>query len=136
MCRAGCCSGDALYLNTRCTWSNFGQVSGYLLGHREVQLKWSLCLTEHRAMKTYRGSIASRFLNVGARWRRVISSMSRPLYPWGKSPRYIFDSRMEGPQGRLGRGGERKNSFMCLKSNPDRTTPSSVNVLTELPRTP
>jgi len=41
----------------------------------------------HHAMKTYweNGGIAPRVLNVGARWRWVVSFMSRPLYPRNKS---------------------------------------------------
>jgi hypothetical protein len=39
-------------------------------------------------MKTYYGSggIAPRILDLGNRWRWVVSFMPRPLYPKGKSP--------------------------------------------------
>jgi hypothetical protein len=33
-----------------------------------------------------------------------------PLYPRGKSLRYLLDRRLGGPQSRSGRGGEEKNS--------------------------
>jgi hypothetical protein len=32
------------------------------------------------------------------------------LYPRGKSPWYLLDRRLGGPQSRSGRGGEEKNS--------------------------
>jgi hypothetical protein len=72
----------------------------------------SLCLTKHHAMKTYWGSggIAPRILDLGTKWRWVVSFMPRPLYSQGKSPRYPLDRRLGGPQSRSGRGGEDKNS--------------------------
>jgi hypothetical protein len=47
-----------------------------------------ISLTEHHAMKTYWGSegIAQRILELGTRWRWVVSFTPRPLYPQGKSP--------------------------------------------------
>jgi hypothetical protein len=80
----------------------------------EVKVKLSLCLTKHHAMKTYYGSggIASRILDLGTRWRWVVSFTSRPLYPQGKSPRYPLDRKLGGPQSRSGRGGQEKNSHL------------------------
>jgi hypothetical protein len=51
----------------------------------------SLCLTKHHALKAYCGSggIAPRILDVGTRWRWVVSFTPGPLYPQEKSPRYI-----------------------------------------------
>jgi hypothetical protein len=44
--------------------------------------KLSLCLIKHHAMKTWgSGGIAPRFLNLGARLRRVVSFALLPLYP-------------------------------------------------------
>jgi len=45
-------------------------------------------LTKHHARKAYWGSecIAPRILDVGTRWRWVVSFTHRPLYPKGKSP--------------------------------------------------
>jgi hypothetical protein len=45
-------------------------------------------LTDHHAMKAYweSGGIAPRFLDVGTRWRWVVSFTLRPHYPQGKSP--------------------------------------------------
>jgi hypothetical protein len=72
----------------------------------------SLCLTKHHAMKTYWGSgyIAPRSLDLGTRWRWVVSFTPRPLYPQGKSPWHTLDRKLGGPQSRSGRGGEEKNS--------------------------
>jgi hypothetical protein len=37
------------------------------------------------AVKAYRAAI---ILNLGTRWRRVVSFMPWSLIPWGKSPQY------------------------------------------------
>jgi hypothetical protein len=77
----------------------------------KVKVKLSLWLTKHHAMKAYwrSGGIAPRILDLGTRWRRVVSFTPRPLYPQGKSPWYPLDRRLGGPQSRSGRGGEEKN---------------------------
>jgi hypothetical protein len=63
-------------------------------------------------MKVYwwSGGIAPRILDLGTRWRWVVSFTSRPLYHKGKNPWYPLDRRLGGPQSRSGRGGEEKNS--------------------------
>jgi hypothetical protein len=63
-------------------------------------------------MKVYwgSGSIAPHVLDLGTRWRWVVSFTSRPLYPQGKNPWYPLNRRLGGPQSRSGRGGEEKNS--------------------------
>jgi hypothetical protein len=48
-------------------------------------------------------------LDLGTRWRWVVSFTRRPLYPRGKSPRYSLDRRLGGPQSRSERYGEEKN---------------------------
>jgi hypothetical protein len=79
---------------------------------KKVKVKLSLSLTKHHAMKTYWGSggIAPFILDLGTRWRSVISFTPRPLYSQGKNPLYPLDRRLGGPQSRSGRGGEEKNS--------------------------
>jgi len=69
----------------------------------------SLCLAKHHAM-TYGGVVlrALRILNLGTRWRRVVSTTPRPLYPRGSCPRSHLYGRLGGPQSRSGRGGEEK----------------------------
>jgi hypothetical protein len=59
----------------------------------KVKVKLSLYLTEHHAMKTYWGcgGIAPRILDLGTRWRWVVSCTPRPLCIQGKSPLYPLD---------------------------------------------
>jgi len=62
-------------------------------------------------METLRnGGIAPRVLDLGTRWRWVVSFTPRPLYPQEKSPWYPLYRRLVWPQGRSGRGGGEKNS--------------------------
>jgi hypothetical protein len=56
------------------------------------------------------GVIAPLILGLVTRWRWVVSSTPRPLYPQGKSFWYPLDRRLSGSQSRSGRGGEEKNS--------------------------
>jgi hypothetical protein len=76
--------------------------------------KLSLCfsLTEHHAMKVYwrSGFITPRILDLGTRWRWVVSFTPLPLYTQGNSPWCPLHRRLDGPQSRSGRGGEEKNS--------------------------
>jgi hypothetical protein len=53
----------------------------------KVKVKLSLCLAKHHAMKTYWGSgdVAPHVLNLGTRWRWVVSFTPRPFYSQGKS---------------------------------------------------
>jgi hypothetical protein len=62
-------------------------------------------------MKTYWGSggIAPRILDLGTRWRGVVSFTLQPLYLQGKSPWYPLNRRLDEPQSRSGRGGEDKD---------------------------
>jgi hypothetical protein len=61
---------------------------GPTAGLGAVKVKLSQCLTKHHAMKTYWGSgdIAPRILDVGTRWRWIVSFTPRPLYPQRKNP--------------------------------------------------
>jgi hypothetical protein len=63
-------------------------------------------------MKAHWGSrgITLRILDLGTRWRWVVSFTPRSLYPQGKSLWYPLDRSLGGPQSRSGRGGEEKNS--------------------------
>jgi hypothetical protein len=84
-----------------------------LSGH----VKLFLCLTKHHSVKTYpvlnwaphhedvwgSGDIAPCVPNVGTRCWWGVSFTPWPVYPRGKSPRYSLN-------GRLGSGGEEKNS--------------------------
>jgi hypothetical protein len=55
------------------------------------------------------GGVTPRILDLGIRWRWVVSFMPRPLYLQGKSPWYPLERRLGVPQNRSGRG-EEKNS--------------------------
>jgi len=70
-----------------------------------------MCLTKYHATKTCYGcgGIAPRILDLGTRWRLVVSFNPWSLYPQGTSPRYALDRRLGGPQNRSGRCGEKKN---------------------------
>jgi hypothetical protein len=52
--------------------------------------------------------IDPHFLDLGTNWRWVVSFTSLPLYPRRKSPGYLMDRRLGGPQSRSGRRGEEK----------------------------
>jgi hypothetical protein len=63
-------------------------------------------------MKAYwgNGDIAPGILDLGTRWRWVVSFTPQPLYPQGKTlPRYPLDRRLSGPQSLSGVGGEEEN---------------------------
>jgi hypothetical protein len=83
-------------------------------------IKLSLYLTKHHAMKTYWGSggIAPCILDLGTRWRWVVSFTPWPICPWGKSPWYPLDRRLGGPQSHSGHSGEKKNSQPQLGIKP------------------
>jgi hypothetical protein len=63
-------------------------------------------------MKAYWESrgIAPRFLDLGTRWRWLVSFTTRPLCLQGKRFWYPLDRRLGGPQSRSGHGGKEKNS--------------------------
>jgi len=50
----------------------------------------------HHTMETYwgSGSIAPHILNLGTRWRWVVSSIPRLLYSQGKRSQYQMDRRL------------------------------------------
>jgi hypothetical protein len=85
------------------------------LRHKEYQggskKSMELFLTEDHAMKAYwrsRGTV-SHILNLGTRWRRVVSFTHQPLYPQGKGLLYPFYRRLGEPQSPSGHGSEGKN---------------------------
>jgi hypothetical protein len=87
-------------------------------------------------MKAYwwSGSIAPRILDLGTRWRCVVSFTSRPLYTQGKSPWYPFDRRMGGTESRSEHGGEEKNSQLLLELEPSIIQPVAQRYITEISR--
>jgi hypothetical protein len=71
-------------------------------------------------MKTFQGSggIAPHILDLGTRWRRVVSFTLRPLYPQVKSPRYPLGGWVD-PRGGLNTVVKRKIPSPRRDSNPD-----------------
>jgi hypothetical protein len=78
--------------------------------------------------------IAPRILNLGTRWRWMVSFTPRPLYPQGNSPWYPLDRRQGGPQSRPGHGGEEKNSQPPPGIEPPIIQPLAKRYTTELSR--
>jgi hypothetical protein len=66
--------------------------------------------SRHEGVSGSSRGIAPRILDLGTRWRWMVSLTPRPLYPQGKSPWYPLDRRLSGPQSRSGRGRAEKNS--------------------------
>jgi hypothetical protein len=73
------------------------------------------------------GSVAPRILNLGARWKRVVSFTPRPLYPQGEFPVSIGQE--------AGWASEPVwTQWPYWESTPCRPSSSLVTTLTELPR--
>jgi hypothetical protein len=53
--------------------------------------------------------IYSSILNLGTRWKWTVSIKLRPLYPQGKSFRYLWDRRLGGLRSRSGLFGVEKH---------------------------
>jgi hypothetical protein len=67
----------------------------------KVKVKLSLCLTNSALCPEdvwESGCIDPGILDLGTRWRWLVSFLPRPLYPRGKSPRYQLDRRLGGPK--------------------------------------
>ena len=86
------------------------------------------------AARVQRGSrfIALLILNLGARWRSVVSITSHSLYPRGKTW-YPLNGWLDGPQNRSGRFGEQKSLlFPARIPTTDRLARRQVSVLITL----
>jgi hypothetical protein len=85
-------------------------------------------LTQYRAMKAYWGSggVAPLILDVGTRWRWVVSFMLLPLCPQGRSTWYSLDKRLGRSRAGLDAVVKRKIPSPCMKSNPYHPARSSV----------
>jgi len=92
------------------------------------KVKLSICL--HHAMKVYResGGTDPRILNLGTRWRWVVSFTPRPLCLQRKSHRYPLGMRPGGPQSRSGRG---KKSLTLPGIEPGRPAHNLLTMLAE-----
>jgi hypothetical protein len=80
----------------------------------------SLCLTKHHALKTYCGSggIAPRILDLGTRWRWVVSFTPRPHYLKESAPRTHWIGGWVGPKAVMDAVVKRKIRSPRRESNP------------------
>jgi hypothetical protein len=81
-------------------------------------------------MKTCLGEWKYSVLDLGTRWRQVISFTLRPLYPQRKSLWCPLDRRLGGPQSRSGRGGKEKNSQPLPELEPPIIQPVALRCTT------
>jgi hypothetical protein len=73
---------------------------------------------------------SSIILNLGTRWRWLVSFMPLPLYPWGYNHQYPMDRKSGGPQSWSGCCGGKS---LASARNWTRHPPHSlVTILTEL----
>jgi hypothetical protein len=80
----------------------------------------SLCLTKHHAMKMYwvSGGIAPRILDLGTRWRWVVSSLSGRFTPRERAPGTRLIGGSVGPSAGLDAVVKRKIPSPRRESNP------------------
>jgi len=71
-------------------------------------------------------------INLGTRWKWVVSFLPWQLYPQGKKPWYPLDKRLGGSQSQSGPGSKERKSQPLLGSNPSHPAHSLVTILTEL----
>jgi hypothetical protein len=86
----------------------------------KVKVKLSLCLTKYHAMKTYweNGGIDPHILDLGTRWRWVVSFTLRPLYPRERAPDTHWTGGWVGPRVVLDTVVKRKIPSPHRESNP------------------
>jgi hypothetical protein len=75
---------------------------------------------------------SSTILDLGTRWRWVVSSMSLPLYPWRNSPWYPLDRRPRGLQSHSVCCGEKENLLSLLGVEPWPSSLQPATIPTEL----
>jgi hypothetical protein len=70
-------------------------------------------------MKTYEEWRSSyNILDLGIRWRSVVTFTTRPLYLQGKSPRHLLARRLGGPQSQSGCCAVKKNPLLLPRIEP------------------
>jgi hypothetical protein len=116
----------------RCSGGNFvGYYLYFIMSGKVIPVL--NCVIKHYAMKTYgKWRYSSIILNLGTRWRWVVSLTPLPLYPRGWGPRYSLDRRLDEPQSWSGLYGEEKNILPLLISNPGCPDHNLVFISTEL----
>jgi hypothetical protein len=84
-------------------------------------------------MRWWRGGIAPCILNLGIRWRWVVSSRSVHFTPRVRFPGSHWIGGWVGLRAGLDAVTKKKYHCPCWELNPDRLASSLVSVLTELP---
>jgi hypothetical protein len=74
------------------------------------------------------GCIVSLIVNLGARWKWVVSLTSRPLYAQGNRPWYPLNGRPGGSQSRFGRFGEERNLSPLPRLEPRTVQPVALSL--------
>jgi hypothetical protein len=96
-------------------------------------------LTKHHAMEEYwgKGGIAPHILDLGTRWRWMVSFTPQLLYPpQEKTTWYLLDRRLGGPQNQSGHSSEEKNSQPLLRLKPPIVQSVAQHYTTELSQLP
>jgi hypothetical protein len=106
--------GSKCYSPTILSWQLRRRL-GRVHSHKFI---WGKVVPELNLAPLGNRGIASGILNLGTRWRWVVSFKPQPLYPRGKNTRYPFDRRLGGPQSRSGRGREEKQTQPLLGLEP------------------
>jgi hypothetical protein len=105
----------------------------------KVKVKLFLCLINYALRHGGvwgSGCVDPHFLDLGNRWRWVVSFTSLPLYLQGKSPRYPMNRSLGRPQSRSGRRREEKilDPIGTRTSTPWSSSLQPVAMPTELSR--
>jgi hypothetical protein len=84
-----------------------------------VNVKLPLCIIKHHVTKTYREwrEAASRVMNLGTRWRWVVSFEPPDALTPGNEPPVPIDMRLGGPHSLYG-GCREEKSLPCRKPTP------------------
>jgi hypothetical protein len=107
-------------------WTNTSIIS--------IKVKVSLCFNWAPGHEGVLGSggIVLRILDLGTRWRWVVSFTPQPLYSQRNSSWYPLDRGLGGSQSRSGRGGEERNFQPLPGLEPPIIQPESQRYTTEV----
>jgi hypothetical protein len=75
---------------------------------------------------------SSAILDLGTRWRSMVSFTPQPLYSWGRSSRHPLYRSLDEPQSPSGRCGVEKNLLPLLGIGPRPSSPYLIAIPTEL----
>jgi hypothetical protein len=91
----------------------------------KVKVNLSLCLnwTPGHEGVLGNGGIAPRILDLGTRWRWVVSFTPLPPYPWERAPGTLWIGGWVGPRAGMDAVVKRKIPSHCRNSNPRSYNP-------------